>query len=634
MPKLDERLAGAQCHKCPFNGQPVVFARPLDSYVNPPVGIGVGEGPGKTEVGLGEPFVGASGLRLDKCLTEAGIDKSQVYLTNSTLCLPPKNATPDDVAQAVECCRPRLIRELDKVVSRWPHLRDRPILGLGKRALQASEGKDRIFDWCGPPRQSGSLLTGVRPTQQHLATLHPAFVLGHRAPHYTGVLRMHVHRVVRAWEGKLIPWAWPEMTTTVNRTMRDRLRAIRAHPEWYVGADTETSGRYDAITGWHKKENEQLRLLDIGFAVPMRRPYGSKGFAVCVPWWQLDYRDPLHVEIAELTRDILRSHPRLVWQNEYYDRIVLRMLMGVRMAEPVGDTMLAHYVLSPLISHKLGFQAAIEFPVERWKEEFRAGDDLGGKRYAKADPIERAIYCMQDCQCTALLLPLHEQRLRAHVHNGMELYRQYMRLNVIAAAMRIKGATVKRQTRLKHDAWLGERANSHLEWLHETTQHIGVPDFNPNSRFDLIKVFAKLGIESPARTATGDPSYTAKVLLDIVAGHDKLASQVAKNVLLYRKYTKMRSTYVQYLPVKESLRLTDVDFEDDGAPAGKVEIVESTHSSWLPYRAKSGRWGSKENNMQNVGKAKLDEQNNVIVPSVRDMFEGDRHYQWQTIGVD
>ena len=51
----------------------------------------IGEAPGETEERLGRPFVGSSGQELTKMLAEAGLDRSQIYLTNVFLDRPPEN---------------------------------------------------------------------------------------------------------------------------------------------------------------------------------------------------------------------------------------------------------------------------------------------------------------------------------------------------------------------------------------------------------------------------------------------------------------------------------------------------------------------------------------------------------------
>jgi|SRR6056297_294236 len=54
----------------------------------------VGEGPGKNEDEQGEPFVGRSGSVLDDALSEAGVLREEVRITNCVRCRPPENRDP------------------------------------------------------------------------------------------------------------------------------------------------------------------------------------------------------------------------------------------------------------------------------------------------------------------------------------------------------------------------------------------------------------------------------------------------------------------------------------------------------------------------------------------------------------
>jgi len=62
---------------------------PCDSRI-----IFVGEAPGKDEDLRGEPFVGRAGKILDEALREAGVERSQVYISNLVKCRPPANRKP------------------------------------------------------------------------------------------------------------------------------------------------------------------------------------------------------------------------------------------------------------------------------------------------------------------------------------------------------------------------------------------------------------------------------------------------------------------------------------------------------------------------------------------------------------
>lgn len=73
----------------------------------------IGEGPGQDEDIKGEPFVGRSGLLLDKMLQAIGISRSQVFITNIVKCRPPNNRDPhvDEVAS----CRRYLQAQIEQI---------------------------------------------------------------------------------------------------------------------------------------------------------------------------------------------------------------------------------------------------------------------------------------------------------------------------------------------------------------------------------------------------------------------------------------------------------------------------------------------------------------------------------------
>jgi DNA polymerase len=73
----------------------------------------VGEAPGATEDATGQPFVGRSGELLDLLLSEAGLERSRVAVTNTLKCRPPANRKPRRAETA--SCRPWLEAQLGLV---------------------------------------------------------------------------------------------------------------------------------------------------------------------------------------------------------------------------------------------------------------------------------------------------------------------------------------------------------------------------------------------------------------------------------------------------------------------------------------------------------------------------------------
>ena len=83
----------------------------------------IGEAPGAEEDAQGEPFVGKAGQALTILLRNAGIERSDVFITNTCKCRPPGNRDPqpDEVRACREyldgqiaCIRPTLICTLGR----------------------------------------------------------------------------------------------------------------------------------------------------------------------------------------------------------------------------------------------------------------------------------------------------------------------------------------------------------------------------------------------------------------------------------------------------------------------------------------------------------------------------------------
>jgi uracil-DNA glycosylase family 4 len=71
----------------------------------------VGEGPGRDEDLVGEPFVGRSGKLLDKLVhQELGLERDRFYIANVVKCRPPGNRDP--LPAEIAACRPYLEAQL------------------------------------------------------------------------------------------------------------------------------------------------------------------------------------------------------------------------------------------------------------------------------------------------------------------------------------------------------------------------------------------------------------------------------------------------------------------------------------------------------------------------------------------
>jgi DNA polymerase len=142
----------------------------------------VGECPGDQEDIQGAPFVGPAGEVLDRALVDAGLPRSDVYVTNVVkhfkFVRTPKrriHQTPGTVE--IGACRPWLEAELAVI-------RPEMLVCLGGTAAKALLGPDfRIM------KQHGQVLQGTGWAPKTMATLHPSAVL--RAEDTAGQERLY-----------------------------------------------------------------------------------------------------------------------------------------------------------------------------------------------------------------------------------------------------------------------------------------------------------------------------------------------------------------------------------------------------------------------------------------------------------
>lgn len=75
----------------------------------------IGEGPGFHENEQGRPFVGAAGQFLDQLLQQAGVTRSDVWITNVVKCRPPGNRDP--LPDEIETCTSNYLQHQIEIVN-------------------------------------------------------------------------------------------------------------------------------------------------------------------------------------------------------------------------------------------------------------------------------------------------------------------------------------------------------------------------------------------------------------------------------------------------------------------------------------------------------------------------------------
>ena len=172
----DPQAHGAECLTCPLMGRPVA---PPEGPLNATFAV-VGEAPIREDEIRRRPFMSAGGRLLEDMLESANLDRSQVWLTNVVLCRPRtpgvtgakqhdlltllawirlENATARKthaplIRSPIECCRPRLLRELALVEENgWREKQPNGavVMALGNTATHALTGKQGVLNRRGSP---------------------------------------------------------------------------------------------------------------------------------------------------------------------------------------------------------------------------------------------------------------------------------------------------------------------------------------------------------------------------------------------------------------------------------------------------------------------------------------------------
>ena len=120
----------------------------------------VGQNPGADEVGMGEPFVGASGHVFNDALERiVGLKRKDVYITNVVKCYTQANRKPTQ-AEVDNCC--------DFLDLEVKLVQPKVIVALGALAFKATTGMSGIMKHC------GEVLVGPRYLTPVIAMLHPS----------------------------------------------------------------------------------------------------------------------------------------------------------------------------------------------------------------------------------------------------------------------------------------------------------------------------------------------------------------------------------------------------------------------------------------------------------------------------
>ncbi len=335
---------------------------------------------------------------------------------------------------------------------------------------------------------------------------------------------------------------------------KNLLAALEAAGE--ISFDTETTG-LDA-------NNAQL----VGMSFAMRPHHG----------WYV----PLPPDNAEEAKTILARFAHLfanekkMWigHNIKYDLLMLKWY-GVAIKGKLFDTMLAHYLIEPdgksnmdwLAVKYLGYE-----PVHIEDLIGKKGKGQGNMRDVELEKIKE--YAVEDADITLQFKAVFEPQLKKYEVRDVFCDVENPLVPVLTD-MEFEGVRIDTGFLNDYSKVLEKEAQQHEEKVYELA---GVK-FNLGSPKQLGEVlFEKLQLDPNAKkTKTGQYATGEEVLSKMAKKHP-----IADHIMAYREYTKLKSTYVDSLPLLIN------------AKTGRV------HTNYAQAIAVTGRLSSNNPNLQNI----------------------------------
>ena len=251
-------------------------------------------------------------------------------------------------------------------------------------------------------------------------------------------------------------------------------------------------------------------------------------------------REEAHKVLAPFSPALQNPKSTKIGQNIKFDMLVIRKY-GIRMAGPLFDTMIAHYLLNPELRHGMDYLAETYLHYRTIHIEELIGPK-GKKQLNMRDvPIPQiAEYAAEDADVTLKLKNYFEPFLKKEEVESL-FYNIEMPLIYVLAEMEYTGVTLD-TVALKQSS---QTLATELKRLENEIYELAGKKFNINSSRQVgIILFEELKIEEKAKkTKTGSYSTSEEILTKMRSKHP-----IIEKLLEYRGIKKLLSTYIDALP--------------------------------------------------------------------------------------
>lgn len=546
----------------------------------------VGEAPGEREVAEGQPFVGFSGQEMSKMLQEAGIMRSECFITNVVRIRPPGNDINAFIAQKKSDISSQHIMLRDKFV--LPAVRDgfellkreiemcqpNVIIAFGNVALWALTGSWGITSWRGSVMECDlELALPYKP--KVVPAYHPASIL-----RQWSWRQIAIHDLRRAAsQSKFREVIRPDYKfvirpdySTVLTILHQLYQQVCERPG-KISVDIETRAGHTACIGLAWSDTEAL-------CIPIMCVERKDGY------WPLEQEATISFALYQLL-----THPNceVIGQNFSYDaQYFYRHLHFIPRLK--RDTMLTQHTLFSNLQKGLDFLSSMYCEHHLyWKDEGKEWDAKTGEDQLWTYNCKDAVITFE--VDTAQQAAVAQMRLR-EVHD----FQQRLFWPVLDSMNR--GLRVDTSRRGDFAFTLQEEIATREQWLIDT---LGEP-LNIKSPLQMKRMFYEtLGQKPVLSRKTGGVTCDDEALRKI-AEREPLLLPVTKKIAELRSLGVFLSTFVN-APLDTDGRMR-CSFNIGGTETYRFSSSKNAFGSGL--------------NLQNIPKGGGDDE--LELPNVRSLF--------------
>lgn len=268
------------------------------------------------------------------------------------------------------------------------------------------------------------------------------------------------------------------------------------------------------------------------------------------------------------------EHIEKIGQNIKYDMTILKWY-GIELKGRLFDTMIAHYLCEPDLRHKLDFltESYLDYKMVPIEDLIgRSGKNQLSMRDIDVEKVSQ--YAAEDADLTLQLVPVLEKMMAENqlteIYNTIEspLIRvlcdiEYEGVNINVQFLNEYSKELEKLI-VEKEREIYKSAGTHF--------NIASPKQVGEILFDRLKIPYRW-----KKTSSGQYSTDVDKMTELYHEHD-----IIKAILDYRKYAKLKSTYVDALPLQVNPK------------TGRI------HSNFNQARVATGRLSSENPNMQNI----------------------------------